>query len=190
MVSKIVKICYFWPTMQVDARELIKKCNKYQRFGNVQCLPTERLTTIASPWPFAQWRIDIVGSLPQGKGQIKFLLVDIDYFTKWVEVKALAIITKARIQSFIWKNIICNFRIPRSIISDNGWQFYSKGFRDSCSSLGIKNQFSSPGHLQANGKTEVTNRTLLKIIKTRLTGLQQEPQQEKPPSHSLMAPRQ
>ena len=49
LVSKIVKICYFWPTMQVDARELIKKCNKYQRFGNVRCLPAERLTTISSP---------------------------------------------------------------------------------------------------------------------------------------------
>ena len=49
LVSKVVKICYFWPTMQVDARELVKKCNKYHRFGNVQRLPTERLTTISSP---------------------------------------------------------------------------------------------------------------------------------------------
>ena len=54
------------------------------------------------------------------------------------------------------------------IISDNGQQFDSQGFRDFCSSLGIKNQFSSAGHLQANGQTEVTNRTLLKIIKARL----------------------
>ena len=52
---------------------------------------------IASPWPFAQWRIDIVGPLPQGKGQVKFLLVAIDYFTKCVEAEALATITKARI---------------------------------------------------------------------------------------------
>ena len=82
MVSKVVRIGYFWHIMQVDVRELVKKCDKCQRFGNVQCLPAERLTTIASPWPFAQWGIDIVGSLPQGKGQIKFLLVTIDYFTK------------------------------------------------------------------------------------------------------------
>ena len=52
---------------------------------------------IASPWPFAQWRIDIVGLLPQGKGQVKFLLVVIDYFTKSVEAEALATITEARI---------------------------------------------------------------------------------------------
>ena len=64
LVSKIIRICYFWPTMQVDARELVKKCDKWQRFSNVQRLPAEKLTTISSPWPFAQWGIDIVGLLP------------------------------------------------------------------------------------------------------------------------------
>ena len=68
----------------------------------------------------------------------------------------------------MWKNIVCRFGIPRTIISDNRWQFDSQGFRDFCSGLGIKNQFSSTGHPQANGQTDVTNRTLLKIIKTRL----------------------
>ena len=55
-----------------------------------------------------------------------------------------------------------------TIISDNGRQFDSQGFKDLCSSLGIKNQYSSPGHPQANRQTEVTNRTLLRIIKTKL----------------------
>ena len=112
--------------------------------------------------------IDIVGPLPQGKGQVKFLLVTIDYFTKWVEAEALATITEARIQNFVWKNIICKFGILLTIISDNGRQFNSQDFRDFYSGLGIKNQFSSPGHPQANGQTEVMNRTLLKIIKTKL----------------------
>ena len=97
LVSKVIRIGYFWPTMQVDARKLVKKCDKCQRFGNVQRLPIEKLTTISSPWPFAQWEIDIVGPLPQGKGQVKFLLVAIDYFTKWVEAEALVTITEARI---------------------------------------------------------------------------------------------
>jgi len=51
------------------------------------------MTTITSPWPFAQWGIDIMGPLPQGKKKVKFLLVAIDYFTKWVEAEALAMIT-------------------------------------------------------------------------------------------------
>ena len=106
--------------------------------------------------------------MPRGKRQVKFLLVAIDYFTKWVEVEALSTITKAKIQSFVWKNIICRFGIPRTIISNNGRQFDSQGFKDFCSSLGIKNQFSSPRHPQANGQKEVTNQTLLKIIKAKL----------------------
>ncbi|XP_050242332.1 uncharacterized protein LOC126691322 [Quercus robur] len=65
-------------------------------------------------------------------------------------------------------DIVRRFGIPLTIISDNGKQFDSQGFRDFCSDLGIKNQFSSSGHPQANGQTEVTNRTLLKIIKTKL----------------------
>ena len=82
LVNKVIRTGYFWPTMQVDAADIIKRCDKCQRYGNVQRLPAERLTTIAFPWPFAQWGMDIVGPLPQGKGQVKFLLVAIDYFTK------------------------------------------------------------------------------------------------------------
>ena len=111
-----------------------------------------------------------MGSLLQGKRQMKFLLIAIDYFTKWVEAEALATITEAKIQNFVLKNIVCRFRIRRTIISDNGRQFNSHGFRSFCSSLGIKNKYSSLGHPQANGQAEVTNRTLLKIIKSRLIG--------------------
>ena len=60
------------------------------------------------------------------------------------------------------------FGIPRAIISDNGRQFDSQSFGDFCSGLKIKNQFSSPGHPQVNGQTEVTNWTLVKIIKAKL----------------------
>ena len=77
------------------------------------------MTPITSPWPFSQWGINIVGPLPQVKRQVKFLLVAVDYFTKWVEAKALPTITEAKIQNFMWKNIVCRFEIPQTIISDN-----------------------------------------------------------------------
>ena len=66
------------------------------------------------------WGIDIVDPLPFGKRQVKFLLVAFDYFTKWVEAKPLAVIIEDKIQTFVWKNIICRFGIPRTIIFDNG----------------------------------------------------------------------
>ena len=64
LVNKVERAGYFWPTMQVDAAEIVRRCDKCQRYGNVQWLPAEKMTTIASPWPFAQWGIDIVGPLP------------------------------------------------------------------------------------------------------------------------------
>ena len=111
-----------------------------------------------------------MGPLPLGKKQVKFLVVTIDYFTKWVEAKPLVVITEAKIQHFMWKNLVCRFGIPRVIISYNGRQFDSHKFRDFYKEMGIRNHYSSPDHPQANGQTEVTNRTLLKLIKTRLVG--------------------
>ena len=102
--------------------------------------------------------------------QLKFLVVGIDYFTKWVEAEPLASITEKSIRIFVWRNIIYRYGIPRVLVSDNGKQFDNSTFKDFCSELGIKNHYSSPAHLQANGQVEVTNQTLLKIIKTRLEG--------------------
>ena len=111
-----------------------------------------------------------MGPFPIGVRQLKFLVVGIDYFTKWMETEALATIMEKNIQSFVWRNIICRFEIPRILVSNNRKQFDNNAFRGFYSELGIKNHYSSPAHPQANGKVEVMNRSLLKIIKTRLEG--------------------
>ena len=111
-----------------------------------------------------------MGSFPIGVRQLKFLVVGIDYFTKWVEAEALATITEKNIRSFVWRNIICRFGIPRILVSDNNKQFDNSAFRGFCSELGIKNHYSSSAHPQSNGQVEVTNQSLLKIIKTQLKG--------------------
>ena len=109
-----------------------------------------------------------MGPFPTAVKQLKFLVVGINYFTKWVEAKALATIMEKNICSFAWRNIICRYGIPRVLVSDNGKQFDNNAFRDFCLELGVKNHYSSPAHPQANGQVEVTNLSLLKIIKTRL----------------------
>ena len=102
--------------------------------------------------------------------QLKFLVVSIDYFTKWVEAKALVTIIEKNVRSFVWRNIICRYGIPRVLVLDNRKQFDNKSYRDFCSQLGIRNHYSLLAHPQANGQVNVTNRSLLKIIKTRLKG--------------------
>ena len=132
--------------MQKDAQTYVKACDKCQRFSNVIRQPFEELTPMTASWPFAQWGLDIMGPFSVAVKQLTFIVVDIDYFTKWVEAEALATITEKNIQSFVWKNIICRYGIPRVLVSNNGKQFDNSAFRDFCSELGIKNYYSSPVH--------------------------------------------
>nr|POE58897.1 gypsy retrotransposon integrase-like protein 1 [Quercus suber] len=170
LVHKIVRAGYYWPSMQADAKAYVKVCDQCQRFSNVQRQPSEYLTPMTAPWPFAQWGLDILGPFPLGVRQMKFLIVGIDYFTKWVEAESLANITQQNVKNFVWKNIVCRFGVPRVLVLDNGWQFDNALFRDFCLHFRIQNHYSSPAHPQANGQAEVANRSLLKLIKTRLEG--------------------
>ena len=120
LVRKNIRASYFWPSLQQDTIDFIKRYDSCQRHGNVQRVLGEKMRIISSPWPFAQWGVDIMGPLPQGKRQVRFLLITIDYFMKWVKAEALITITKAKVQNFVWKNIVCRFGIPRKIISNNG----------------------------------------------------------------------
>ena len=125
---------------------------------------------MTTPWPFAQWGLDIMGPFPIRRRQLKFLVVAIDYFTKWVKIEPLVTITEKNIQNFVWKAIICQFGIPRVLVSDNRKQFDNPRFRQFSQELSIHNHYSSHGHPQANGQVEVRNRSLLKLIKTQLEG--------------------
>ena len=82
---------------------------------------------------------------------MKFVVVRIDYFMKWVEAEPLATITEKNVRGFVWKTIICRFGIPRVFIFDNRRQFDNFPFRKFCEELGIHNHYSSPGHPKANG---------------------------------------
>ncbi|GFZ06762.1 hypothetical protein Acr_18g0009320 [Actinidia rufa] len=127
--------------------------------------PHTEMVPMSSPWPFAQWGIDILGPLPRAPLQRKFLIVAIDYFTKWIEAQPLAKITEKNTRDFIWKHLVCRFGIPKVIISGNARQFDNDKFKLFCSDLAISHHFSSPGHPQANGQVEVTNRTILRNLK-------------------------
>ena len=157
LVHKLIQAGYYWPTMQRDAQAYVKACDKCQRFDNLIRQLTEELTPMIAPWLFTQWGLDIMGPFLTAVRQLKFLVVGIDYFTKWVEVEALAIITEKNVRSFVWKNIICRYGMPRVLVLDNGKQFDNDAFRGFCSQLGIKNHYSTPAHPQANRQVEVTN---------------------------------
>ena len=82
LAGKALKAGYYCPTLQKDAYNIVRTCDRCQHFANVQTRLGETMTPITSPWPFTQWGIDIVGPFPLGKKELRFLIVVIDYFTK------------------------------------------------------------------------------------------------------------
>ena len=86
------------------------------------------LNPITSPWPFAQWGLDIVGPFPRVTGNRRFVQVAVDYFTKWVEAEALANIRDVDVKRFVWRNIAMRFRVLESLMSDSRLQFDSRAF--------------------------------------------------------------
>jgi hypothetical protein len=132
----------------------IKKCDKCQKFSDKKHSPSQELTSVYSPWPFHKWAVDIVGPFPLALGQLKFLIVGVDYFTKWIEAEAVAKITAERVRRFYWKKIICT-------------QFETSTVVELCRNLVIQTKFVSVIHPQANGLAEAANKVILNGIKKK-----------------------
>jgi len=112
MAAKVLRAGYYWPTIQGDCAEYVKKCAKCQEFDPLHHTKPEELHSITSPWSFAIWGMDIIGPFSPGKGQTKFLLVGVDYFTRWIEAESLASISAKNVQNFVWRSIVCRFGVP------------------------------------------------------------------------------
>jgi len=89
LLQRISAQGYYWPTMRTDCTTLAKKCDKCQRFSSIRKTPQAALTPITLPWPFSMWGIDLVGPLSTIRGRFKYLVIAVDYFTKWVEAEPL-----------------------------------------------------------------------------------------------------
>ena len=166
--SKAIRAGYYWPTMREDCTRYVQRCKQCQQHADWHKAPLEELRSIYSPWPFHTWGIDILGSFPLVVRQMKYLVVAIEYFEKWIEAEPVAQITTHKIQHFVWKNIVCRFGIPKRLVSDNGTQFASQQLGKLCTELGIKQVFASVEHPQTNEQVESANRVLLRGLKRRL----------------------
>jgi hypothetical protein len=98
-----------------------------------------------------------LGPLPPTQGNFKYVVVAVEYFSKWIEVKPLAIKTSATVQKFFWQNIVCRFGVPKAITVGNGTQFEAEAFKDFCDQIGTKIHFASVRHLESNGLIERAN---------------------------------
>jgi IS30 family transposase len=123
---------------------------------------------IAHTWPLQRWGLDIVGPLPTAHGNLKFAFVAVEYFTKWIEARAVSTITSKTAQKFFWQNIVCRFGVSSKLTVDNGKQFDNQDFKDFCFSIGTKLAFASVYHPQSNGVVERANGKIFTAVKKML----------------------
>ena len=104
--------------------DYVKNFHDCQMHTNLNHVPPNELYSMNSPWPFSVWVIDVIGRIaPKALNGHEYILVAIDYFTKWVEVASYSVLKAKQVARFIENDIICRFGVPQEIISDNGSHF-------------------------------------------------------------------
>jgi len=153
---------YYWPQMFEDIRAYVQSCDPCQRRGKSQ--DRQLLNPIPIHSPFHQIGIDFVGPLPRTEKGNRYILVAMDYFTKWPEAKPLPRATAELTSDFIYNEIICRHGCPKYILSDRGTHFNNQLIKDLMQKFEIQHLLSSPYHPQTNGLVERFNRTLCESL--------------------------
>jgi hypothetical protein len=157
LLGKVFRQGFYWPKAALDAAELVQKCENCQKCARDHKQPSSLTQLIQPTWPLQRWGLDLLGPLPPAQGNLKYVVVAVEYFSKWIEAKPLATITSATVQKFFWQNIVCRFGVPKAITVDNGTQFDAESFKDFCDQIGTKIHFASVRHPESNGLVERAN---------------------------------
>jgi ribonuclease HI len=122
LVSKAFRQTFYWPTALGDAEELVRRFQGCQYFTKQQHIPAYKLVTIAPTWLFAYWGLDMIGPLPTAPGGFNRVLVAIDKFTKWIEVKPVTCPKADTVLDFL-DELVHRYGLPHRIITDLGSNF-------------------------------------------------------------------
>jgi len=165
MARKILRAGYYWLTMESDCCIHVRKCHKCQTFIDNVNAPPVPLNVLVAPWPFSMWGIDVIGAIePKASNENHFILVAIEYFTKWVEAASYASMTRNVVIRFIKKEIICRYGFPRKIITNNATNLNNKMMKEVCEDFKIQHHNSIPYRPKINGAIEASNKNNMKII--------------------------
>jgi transposase InsO family protein len=167
LVGNAFRQGFYWPTAVADATRIVRSCQGCQFYARQTHLPAQALQTIPITWSFAVWGLDLVGPLQKAPGGFSHLLVAIDKFSKWIELRPLTSIRSEQAVAF-FTNIIHRFGVPNSIITDNGTQFTGKKFLDFCEDHHIRVGWAAVAHPMTNGQVEHANGMILQGLKPRI----------------------
>ncbi|XP_060178281.1 uncharacterized protein LOC132608242 [Lycium barbarum] len=138
--------------MESDCIRFVQNCHQCQIHGDLIRVPPNELNVTSSPWQFAAWGMDVIGPIePAASNGHRFMLVAIDYFTKWAEASSHKSVTKKVVVDFVRNNIIYRFGIPESIITDNGPNLNSGLMHEIFERFKITHRNFTPYRPQMNG---------------------------------------
>uniref|UniRef100_A0A2N9IZB2 Uncharacterized protein n=1 Tax=Fagus sylvatica TaxID=28930 RepID=A0A2N9IZB2_FAGSY len=165
LARKIMRAGYYWLTMERDCIRHVQTCHKCQMYQNSKNAPPQYLHTMASPWPFSAWGMDVIGAItPKASNGHEFILVAIDYFTKWVEACSFKNVTQVAVTRFVKNNIICRYGMPEMLITDNASNLNNRMMDQLCQQFKIQHHNSAPYRPKMNGAVEAANKNVKKIL--------------------------
>jgi RNase H-like domain found in reverse transcriptase/Integrase core domain/Integrase zinc binding domain len=163
---KILRAGYFWPTMFADAHRYATRCDACQRYARNDLHMALPLNPSLPLLPFEKWGIDYVGPVhPTSPRQNAYILLAVDYLTKWVEAKAVKTADKKTTAKFLFEYIFTRFGVPRVLISDRGTHFLNDLIEELTTAYGIDHRKTTPYHPQTNGLAERVNQTIVRILR-------------------------
>ncbi|XP_026400374.1 uncharacterized protein LOC113296277 [Papaver somniferum] len=151
---KVLESGFYWPTLFKDAYIFCTTCDRCQKTCNLGARNQMPQTPILFIEIFDVWGIDFVGPFVNSGGKFYILLV-VDYVSKWVEAKATSTNDSKVVTDFVKEYIFARFGTPRAIISDGGSHFRNKFFFGLLKKYNITHKIATPYHPQTNGQAEV-----------------------------------
>ncbi|CAA7030191.1 unnamed protein product [Microthlaspi erraticum] len=174
MASKVVSVPsyhllqagFWWPSLFKDTHDFIARCDRCQREGSISKRNEMPQNPILEVEVFDVWGIDFMGPFEPPSHGNRYILVAVDYVSKWVE--AIASPTNdAKVVLKLFKSIIFpRYGVPRVVISDRGSHFINKVFENLLKKYGVKHKVATPYHPQTSGQVEVSNKQIKGILMT------------------------
>ncbi|CAN6552298.1 unnamed protein product [Malus baccata var. baccata] len=160
---KVLQCGFYWPSIFKDAKTFCLTCDKCQRMGGISAKDQMPQVSILNVEIFDVWGIDFMGPFPSSYG-FTYILLAVDYVSKWVEAKATRTNDSKVVADFIRSNIFARFGMPRVIISDGGSHFCNRTIDALLRKYSVTHKVSTPYHPQTNGQAEVSNREIKQIL--------------------------
>ncbi|GJU11235.1 reverse transcriptase domain-containing protein [Tanacetum coccineum] len=160
--KKVLDSGFYWPKIIKEAHTLVRLCEACQKTGNISKRDEIPLNNIQVWEIFDIWGIDFMGPFLKSH-KFEYILVVVDYVSKWAEAQALPT-NDARVVITFLKKLFCRFGMPKALISDRGTHFCNKITEKTMKGYGVNHRFSTSYHPQTSGQVKNTNSALKRIL--------------------------